>query len=121
MTSGPPQPPLVRHFWNMISRHRSPTDESVPRERPKHGFFTRRTRSKSPLGPASTTPSQPTLQGNVPAREDEHEGEMDDNVSPLSVFALLLQHDGLSRRAHRKVLRYLPSSTAKRTETFGDG
>ncbi|KAG2749309.1 WD40 repeat-like protein [Suillus brevipes Sb2] len=82
MTSGPPQPPLVRHFWNMISRHRSPTDESVPRERPKHGFFTRRTRSKSPLGPASTTPTQPTLQGNVPARED------DDNSPPKKSPAL---------------------------------
>jgi hypothetical protein len=76
----------------MISRHRSPTDESVPQERPKRGFFARRTRSKSPLEPATTTPTQPApaLQGNVLAGEDEHKGEMDDNVSPFSVSALSL-------------------------------
>ncbi|KAG1763599.1 WD40-repeat-containing domain protein [Suillus occidentalis] len=84
MTWSPLQLPSIRHFWNMISRHRSPTDGSVPRERPMHGFFTRRTRSKSPLGPTTTTPNQPTLQGNAPVGQDEHEGEMDDNSTPKS-------------------------------------
>ncbi|KAG1780662.1 quinon protein alcohol dehydrogenase-like superfamily [Suillus placidus] len=93
-TSGLPQPSSARRFWNMMSRHRSPADESVSREQPKRGFFSRRARSKSPLEPATTTPSQSTLQGNVLAGEDEHQGEKrDDNSPPTKGPALSAELD----------------------------
>ncbi|KIK43401.1 hypothetical protein CY34DRAFT_712108 [Suillus luteus UH-Slu-Lm8-n1] len=44
-------PPLfsARRLWNVVSRHRQLPDKSVPKEHSKRGFFSRRTRLKSPL------------------------------------------------------------------------
>ncbi|KAG2344365.1 WD40 repeat-like protein [Suillus weaverae] len=111
-TSGPPQPSSARRLWNMISRHRSPADESVSRERPKRSFFSRRARSKSPLEPAATTPSQPTLQGNVLAGEDEHQGERDDNSPSTKGPALSAE---LDREVDRNLWRRLMGARGKDT------
>ncbi|KAG2146236.1 WD40-repeat-containing domain protein [Suillus clintonianus] len=81
-TSSPTQPhnPFsARRFWNMISRHYLPTNESDPlRERPKRKFLARRARSNSPLQPEQTTPNQPALDGKAQAVENDEEDERDD-------------------------------------------
>lgn len=79
-SSGPHVPHLsfIRRFWNVISRHRLPTDGSVPRERPKRSFFARSTHSNSPLELANIIPSQPISAWKVQLREDDEEDEMED-------------------------------------------
>ncbi|KAG2121086.1 WD40-repeat-containing domain protein [Suillus clintonianus] len=78
---GPPQPPNpspARHFWNAISRYRLPPI-------PLRNVFVRRACSNSP-----------TLDQRVRAGEDE-EGEMDDDVSAVSITTLSSQHDSRQR------------------------
>ncbi|KAG1735211.1 hypothetical protein EDB19DRAFT_1113981 [Suillus lakei] len=65
-----------RRFLNVLSRHRPPADESVPQERSKRYFFSRRARSDSPLEPATMQPDQPVPEVKVRGRD----GEQDDNV-----------------------------------------
>ncbi|KAG2344386.1 WD40 repeat-like protein [Suillus weaverae] len=69
----------ARRFWNVIARHRSPPDESVPQERSKRGFFSRRARSNSSLDLATIIPNQPRPEGK--AGEGEDKGDIDDDVS----------------------------------------
>lgn len=71
-------PPLfsARRLWNIISRRRPPPDQSVPRERPRRGFFSRRARSKSSLELATAKSNQPVHEGKVV----EGEGELGENV-----------------------------------------
>ncbi|KAG1735238.1 quinon protein alcohol dehydrogenase-like superfamily [Suillus lakei] len=81
-----PQPPNLssaRRFWNTISRRRSPTDLSVPRERPKRGLFARRARSKLPPELTTNTPNQPTPEGKVGAGEETE--KIDQDVDPGAI------------------------------------
>ncbi|KAG2344383.1 WD40 repeat-like protein [Suillus weaverae] len=79
-SSGPHLPQLssIRRFWNIVSRHRPLTDESVPREYPKRSLFARRANSKLPPEPATVTPSQPSPSGKVQAGQEGEEGSKDD-------------------------------------------
>ncbi|KAG2121088.1 WD40-repeat-containing domain protein [Suillus clintonianus] len=76
--SHPPHLPSIRRFWNVISRHRPLADEPVPRERHKRGFFGRRARSKSPLGPATVIHNQLPPDGKVQVGDEGEEDAKDD-------------------------------------------
>ncbi|KAG2344384.1 WD40 repeat-like protein [Suillus weaverae] len=86
-SSGPHLPHLsfIRRFWNVISRHRPPANESVSRERPHRGFFAHRARSNSHSKPVTIIPSQPTTLWKVrPGEEDDSEDDdSEEDVSPL--------------------------------------
>ncbi|KAG2031939.1 WD40-repeat-containing domain protein [Suillus americanus] len=66
----------ARRFLNVISRRRPPPDESIPKEPPKRGFFSRRAPSNSYLELATMTPNQPVPEKKV----KEGEGEQGENV-----------------------------------------
>ncbi|KAG0695946.1 quinon protein alcohol dehydrogenase-like superfamily [Suillus ampliporus] len=68
--SAPPHSNPTRHFWKTISRHRPPANESIPL-RERRMFFARRAHSKSPLQHATTTPNEPTPEGNGRAGEED--------------------------------------------------
>ncbi|KAG0698298.1 WD40-repeat-containing domain protein [Suillus ampliporus] len=72
-----PLPSTARRFWNVISRHRPPADESVLQEHPKRGLFTRRAHSNTLLQPASSKLAQPTSEVKVKAGDKEEESEKD--------------------------------------------
>ncbi|KAG2365430.1 WD40-repeat-containing domain protein [Suillus spraguei] len=55
----------ARHFWNVISRRRPPPDKSVPQDRSKHGFFSRRARSNTSLELPTIEPNQPVSERKV--------------------------------------------------------
>ncbi|KAG1882835.1 WD40-repeat-containing domain protein [Suillus subluteus] len=81
---------LARHFWKgIISRRHPPLNESVPQERSKYGFFSRRARSNSSLELATIKPNQPVPEGKAGEGEGEGEGgeKVDDHGS---------MHDSLS-------------------------
>lgn len=71
----------TRRLLNFFSRCCPPEDESVPQERFKRGFFSRRARLNASLEPAPTTPNQPVPEVKV------GEGERGDNVSTVSTLA----------------------------------
>lgn len=75
-------PPLfsARRLWNIISQRRPPPDRSVPRERPRRGFFSHRARSNSSLELATAKSNQPVRGGRVVGGEGEGEqGEIVDD------------------------------------------
>jgi hypothetical protein len=73
----------ARRLLHVFSRHCPPTDESVPKDRSKRRFFSRRTHSNASLDPAPVTPNQ-----SVPERKvGECDGEQVDDVSAVSTLA----------------------------------
>ncbi|KAG0700609.1 WD40-repeat-containing domain protein [Suillus ampliporus] len=70
---------IARRFWNIISRHRPPENESTPEERTKRSFFTRRVRSSPPPKPETATPTQQIPEGKVRAGEEDEAGKKDDD------------------------------------------
>lgn len=89
----------ARRLWNVISRCRPPPDQSVPRERSKRSFFSRRARSKSSLELATIQPNQPVQEGEVGEDEGE-QGENVDGVSAVLTFA--------NRRLNMMTISVLP-------------
>ncbi|KAG1732389.1 WD40-repeat-containing domain protein [Suillus paluster] len=77
--SSSPHLSSARRFWNTISRHRLPANESTPEERPKRSFFTRRGRTNSSLEPAAMEHNQPIPKAKVLAGEGDEGGEIDDS------------------------------------------
>jgi hypothetical protein len=71
----------ARRLLNFFSRCCPPEDESVPQERFKRGFFSRRARLNASLEPALIIPNQPVPEVKV------GEGERGDNVSTVSTLA----------------------------------
>ncbi|KAG1858915.1 WD40-repeat-containing domain protein [Suillus subluteus] len=78
----------ARRFLNVISRHRPPPDESVPKERSKRGFFSRRARSNSSMDLPTIKHNQPVPEGKV----GEGEGEQGDDVDGVSAVSTLAHY-----------------------------
>ncbi|KAG2362243.1 WD40-repeat-containing domain protein [Suillus spraguei] len=66
----------ARRLLNVIFRRRPPPDESIPQERSKRGFFSRRARSNSSLEPTPIKQNQPVPEKKV----GEGEGEQSENA-----------------------------------------
>ncbi|KAG1818670.1 WD40-repeat-containing domain protein [Suillus subaureus] len=77
---------LARRFLNVISRHRPPPDEFIPKESSKRSFFSRRARSNSSLELATMTPNQPVPGTKVKQSQGEQGDDVDD-VSAVSTIA----------------------------------
>ncbi|KAG2106586.1 WD40-repeat-containing domain protein [Suillus discolor] len=102
---------LARRFLNVISRRRPPSDESVPQERSKHSFFSRRARSNSFVQLAAIKPNQLVPEGKVT------EGERGKSVDDVSAVSTLAQCH-LSTTALSVILRMIRSAPEK-IESYG--
>ncbi|KAG1780613.1 WD40-repeat-containing domain protein [Suillus placidus] len=99
---------LARHFWKGIFRRRPPPDNSIPKERSKRKFFTRRARSDSPLELATIKPNQPVPEGKM----GEGEGEQGENINDVSAV-WTLAHWYLNVTAVSMILRMISSATER--------
>ncbi|KAG1858914.1 WD40-repeat-containing domain protein [Suillus subluteus] len=83
-------PPLfsARHLWNVVPRRRLPPDESVPQERSKRGFFSRRASSNLSLELATIKHNQSVPERKVGEGEGEQGGNTDNHGSVYDALSI---------------------------------
>lgn len=73
---------FIRRLWNVISRHCPRADDPFSHERSNRSFFTRRTRSNSPLEPVDIISGQSPTAWKIQPGEEDDSGEDENDDDP---------------------------------------